>query len=270
MQDNITDGLARDHLADQYGGVFARDTSAGAPRLALRQDAPGELPSFFKELGFDSPQQIDDRAVDEVLVPATKRDLAERRQQTLATMVMMGINRVVVRDGEINAKLMFHIDASETTGLKFDQTKTSNGTMSGYAGRNPFGAGSIMVNTSSINAQSALNVRADLTGQVTVRFATETFPLERFADSNAIQLINNNAKVPQAAPVVAPAGHGAATPGARRAATPAPAAGRRPPRLPQQRRHRPGRRHRNPRDGGRRRSVGTLRSTGCNPISPRH
>jgi hypothetical protein len=105
MQDNITDGIAHDHLADQYAGVFARDTGAGMPRLAVRQDAPAELPSFFKELGLDTPQQIDDRAVEEVLVPATRRNLAERRQQTLATMVLMGINRVVVRDGEINAKL---------------------------------------------------------------------------------------------------------------------------------------------------------------------
>jgi hypothetical protein len=113
---------------------------------------------------------------------------------------------------------MFHIDASETTQLKFDQTKVSSGNMSGTAGRNPYGASSVMVNTTSLNAQSAINVRADLTGQVTVRFASETFPLERFADSAAIQLINNNAKVP--APVPAPAA--AAAPGA--AATTVPAA----------------------------------------------
>jgi hypothetical protein len=131
--------------------------------------------------------------------------MAERRQQTLATMVLMGINRVIVKDGEINAKLVFHIDASETTGIKFDQNKVTSGNMSGTAGRNPFGATSVMVNTTSLNAQSALNLRADLTGQVTVRFASETFPLERFADSAAIQLINNNAKVPAPAAPAAPA-----------------------------------------------------------------
>jgi hypothetical protein len=53
-----------------------------------------------------------------------------------------------------------------------------------------------MVNTTNLNAQSDINVRADLTGQVSVKFRSETFPLERFADSAAIQLINSNAKVP--------------------------------------------------------------------------
>jgi hypothetical protein len=206
MNDNVTDGMAKDYLADQYSGVFGRDTTSGTARLVV-QPGGGALPSFFKDLGMDTPDQLTEQNLNEVVVPATRRQLAERRQQTLATMVLMGMNRVIVKDGEISAKLMFHIDASETSQIKFDQNKVSSGNMSGTAGRNPFGATSVMVNTTSLNAQSAINVRADLTGQVTVRFASETFPLERFADSAAIQLINNNAKVPApaAAPVAAPA-----------------------------------------------------------------
>lgn len=202
MGDNVSDGMAKDYLADQYSGVLGRDTSGGAAKMVVRQSG-GELPSFFKDLGLDTPDQLTEQNIEEVVVPATRRQMAERRQQTLATMVLMGINRVIVKDGEISAKLVFHIDASETTNIKFDQNKVTSGNMSGTAGRNPFGATSVMVNTTSLNAQSAINVRADLTGQVTVRFASETFPLERFADSAAIQLINNNAKVPApAAPAV--------------------------------------------------------------------
>lgn len=205
MGDNVSDGMAKDYLADQYSGVLNRDTRDGTPRLVVNQGA-GQLPSFFKELGFDSPDQLNDQAINEVVVPATRRQMAERRQQTLATMVLMGINRVIVKDGEISAKLMFHIDATESTNIKFDQNKVTSGNMSGMAGRSPFGATSVMVNTTSLNAQSAINLRADLTGQVTVRFASETFPLERFADSAAIQLINNNAKVPAPTPVAAAPG----------------------------------------------------------------
>jgi hypothetical protein len=201
MQDNVSDGMAKDYLSDQFSGVFGRDTSGGQAKLVVRPNA--ELPSFFKDLGIDAPEQLTEQNINEVVVPATRRQMAERRQQTLATMVLMGINRVIVKDGEISAKLMFHIDATESTNIKFDQNKVTSGNMSGTAGRNPFGATSVMVNTTSLNAQSAINVRADLTGQVTVRFASETFPLERFADSAAIQLINNNAKVPApAAPAV--------------------------------------------------------------------
>lgn len=213
MGDNVTEGQAKDYLADQYSGVLGRDTSSGAARMVVHQTS-GELPSFFKDLGLDTPDQLTEQSIEEVVVPATRRQMAERRQQTLATMVLMGINRVVVKDGEISAKLMFHIDATESTNIKFDQNKVTSGNMSGTAGRNPFGATSVMVNTTSLNAQSAINVRADLTGQVTVRFASETFPLERFADSAAIQLINNNAKVPApAAPAVVVPGTPAA-PGA--------------------------------------------------------
>lgn len=240
MQDNVTDGMAKDYLTEQFGGVLGRDTSSGQPRMVVRQ-AGGQLPSFFKDLGLETPDQLTEQNLDEVVVPAVRRQMAERRQQTLATMVLMGINRVVVRDGEINAKLMFHIDASESTQLKFDQNKITNGNMSGVAGRNPFGATSVMVNTTSLNTQSATNVRADLTGQVTVRFASETFPLERFADSAAIQLINNNARVPAPAPgpsatptpgAVAPVSS-QPTPGAPTAAAPSPAATP-PPRVPAQ------------------------------------
>ena len=229
MNDNVSDGMAKDYLADQYGNVLARDTTGGTAKLVPRQGT-AELPSFFKDLGLATPADLTDDNINDVVVPATRRQMAERRQQTLATMVMMGINRVIVKDGEINAKLVFHIDASETNNIKFDQNKVTSGNMSGTAGRNPFGATSVMVNTMSVNAQNAINMRADLTGQVTVRFASETFPLERFADSAAIQLINNNAKVPTPAPAPAPGTPGAqpAAPGAQPAAAapppPAPAA----------------------------------------------
>jgi len=200
MADNISDGVAKDFLADQHEGFLIRDTAGGRPRLRVNPDQPadGEMPSFFKDLGFESPDQIDDQAMEEVVVPATRRSMAERRQQTLATMVLMGINRVVVDDGEIQAKLQFHIDARETTNLRFDQQKTTTGNIS-KGGNSPFTANGIMVNTTSLNAQSDINVRTDLTGQVKVKFRSETFPLERFADSAAIQLINQNARVPQAA-----------------------------------------------------------------------
>jgi hypothetical protein len=198
MNDNVTDGQVKDYLADEHPDVFTKDTSGGAPVLRANSNGsgPAPLPSFLQDLGFQAPQDIDEASVDDVIVPATKRALAEQRQQTLATMVLMGINRVVVDDGEILAKLMFHIDASETTTLRFDQTKTTIGNMAGTAGRSQFTAQGLMVNTTSLNAQSDLNVRADLTGQVNVKFRSETFPLERFADSAAIQLINQNAKVP--------------------------------------------------------------------------
>lgn len=226
MSENVSDAHAKDYLADQYGGLFSRDISQGKPMLQANPNAPenAEMPKFFADLGFDSPQQIDEQAINETIVPATRKSMAERRQQTLATMVLMGINRIVVDEGEILAKLVFHIDASETMNMTFNQTKQTLGNMAGTSGRNQFTGNGIMVNTSSLNAQSDMNVRADLTGQVKVKFRSETFPLERFADSAAIQLINENAKVPTPAANANQAAPTAVNPPAQTIAAPPPGA----------------------------------------------
>jgi hypothetical protein len=229
MDDHVNEGTAKDHLVQRYPDVFGSDLESGSPQLVINEPPEGDdapLPSFFQDLGFEDRSDIDEEAVQQKIVPATRRTLAEQRQQTLATMVLMGINRIVVDDGEINAKLQFHIDASEETKLRFTETKTSMGNLGGSAGRRRFDANGLMVNTSTLNAQSDMNVRADLTGEVRVKFRSETFPLERFADSAAIQLINNSAAVPAPAQAAAPPAPGAPAPAAppAPAAAPAPAA----------------------------------------------
>ncbi len=68
-EDRISDADARAHLKDAYPGVLAD--------------------------GAD--EECDEREAK--LVRAAKRELARQRQQLLATMVLMGINRIVVTDG---------------------------------------------------------------------------------------------------------------------------------------------------------------------------
>lgn len=200
MADNITDDMARDHLTSNHADVFRKDMSQGMPRMAVAQDGSAQLPSFLRELGFDSPLDLDETAVEQVVIPETRRTLAEMRHQSLATMVMMGINRIVVSDGEINAKLVFHVDASESMDLSFNDYKPTNWTLAGKLGGNAFGASGVVVNTLSTNAQSDVNMSTQLTGEVRVRFRSDYFPLERFADSAAIQLINSHARVAQPLP----------------------------------------------------------------------
>ncbi len=228
MADNISDDMAKDHLTSNYSDIFAKDTSSGSPMMTVRTDgvAAGQLPSFLKDLGFDSPADLDATAVNDVVIPETRYTLAEMRHQSLATMVMMGINRIVVSDGEINAKLVFHVDASESTTLTFSDYKPTSWTMAGKLGGNSFGASGVLVNTTNLNAQSDVNMKADLTGEVRVRFKSDYFPLERFADSAAIQLISSRAKI--AAPstpaaTTAPAPVPAPVPAAQPALPPMPA-----------------------------------------------
>lgn len=231
MDDHVTDAMARDHLADNYGEVFQKTIDGQHPKLGVRNDTSAPLPSFLKNLGFESPEDIDEETLETVVVPDTRRQLAEMRHQSLATMVMMGINRVVVQDGEINAKLIFHVDASESMDFTFNENKPTNWTLPGRAGRNSFAASGILVSTTSVNTQSDLNLRADLTGEVKIRFKSDYFPLERFADSNAIQLINSRAKVPVQAPPAAPALPAPGAPGAVSASPPPSATPATPPGL---------------------------------------
>jgi hypothetical protein len=223
MADNINDDMARDHLTSSYGEVFQKDMSAGYPQMTVSQQVPaGQLPSFLKDLGFDSPADLEQEAVDSVVIPETRRTLAEMRHQSLATMVMMGINRIVVSDGEINAKLVFSIDASESMSLTFNDYKPTNWTLAGQLGANAFGASGIVVNTTTLNAQNEVNMNADLTGEVRVRFHSDYFPLERFADTAAIQLINSHARVAQPVPEAAATAPPAGAPPVAAAAPPPP------------------------------------------------
>ncbi len=200
MDEHITDDMARDHLADNYGSVFEKQLTPQGPKLAVAPPAPTSggsappLPGFLQDLGFSDSGDIDEHAMNEAVIPQVRRTLAETRHQSLATMVMMGLNRIIIDEGEINAKLIFNVDASETTSLTFDEQKPTNWTLAGTAGRNAFGASGLVVTTTNLNTQSDISVRAELTGEVRIKFRSDYFPLERFADSAAIQLINNNAR----------------------------------------------------------------------------
>jgi hypothetical protein len=94
--------------------------------------------------------------------------------------------------------------------LTFNDYKPTNWNLAGKLGGNAFGASGIVVNTTNVNAQSDVNMNAELTGEVRVRFRSDYFPLERFADSGAIQLINSHARVPDPRRQEAPAAPGAA------------------------------------------------------------
>lgn len=200
MDEHITDDMARDHLADNYGSVFEKQMTAQGPKLSVAPPAPPAggaapaLPGFLQDLGFTDSGDIDEHAMNEAVIPQVRRTLAETRHQSLATMVMMGLNRIIIDEGEINAKLIFNVDASESTALTFDEQKPTNWTLAGTAGRNAFGASGLVVTTTNLNTQSDISVRAELTGEVRIKFRSDYFPLERFADSAAIQLINNYAR----------------------------------------------------------------------------
>jgi hypothetical protein len=217
MSDNITDNTARDYLASSYPGHFKIETSNNSARVRMRDGADDlAKPNFRTDLGLNEDVSLDDDTAEEMLVPAARRKIAQNRHQMLSTMVLMGINRIVVTSGRIRAKLDFQIDARDTgraeTASQFDwkneATMGFGGGLVGWLG----GASGEVKNTvtyvSSKKNESTddLQVRADLMGEVDIKFKSDYFPLERFANPNVITLIQGNTANPTANAPATPSG----------------------------------------------------------------
>src|SRR5262245_49430331 len=94
--ENVTENQAKDSLVARYPSVFQINVVDGTPQVRPKDgvDTSDGLPNFGKDLGLsDDVSELDEETIDTKLVPAARDSLARSRQQLLATMVLMGINR---------------------------------------------------------------------------------------------------------------------------------------------------------------------------------
>jgi hypothetical protein len=122
---NTTENQAMDHLVSRYPSLLQVQAQGGQPKVTVKDGADTDnLPDFQKELGLSEPvSDLDDETIQGKLVPAARNDLARGRQQLLATIILMGINRIIITDGRINAKIRFNFSARESrnvTASSFD------------------------------------------------------------------------------------------------------------------------------------------------------
>ncbi len=210
MADNITDNMARDYLTASYPGHFYVETSDQAARVRVREGADDRpKPDFRSAFGLTDDVDVDDDTAEELLVPAARRRLAQNRHQMLATMVLLGINRIVVTSGRIRAGMGFRIDASDTgrvsTASQFDfkneTTASYGGGLAGWlAGGPKFQTKNTVVYVSSTEKDSSdeLRVNANLTGEVDLKFKSDYFPLNRLATPAMLSAIQGNTPNPAA------------------------------------------------------------------------
>jgi hypothetical protein len=227
-RDNVTLNQARDTLAERHGQdlviLFPKTGETGQPRLVPRPGREGESPSWLARYDL-SGQELSEELTEGALLQKGRLSSGEDRLQSLATMVLMGINRIVVNEGEVRARLQFHATARDKLQAEAQQMGVA------VASRGMSAASTqMMVSTVKANSQADSTIKTDLMGEVRVNFRSETFPLERFADSAAIQLMNRHARwktepssEPQPAP--APAAPAATAPAAT---APPPAGGTAP------------------------------------------
>jgi hypothetical protein len=192
------------------------DEVARGAQLAPR--AEGSSPAWLADFGLEG-QELTAELLEEQLVPQVRRQIGTERHRLLATMVTLGLNRVAVKDGSISAKVMFRAAARDNTTVQYAQNPdTASGSPGawGARGSTAYAGVSTLVQTVNVNAQNDTNLRADLFGEVKLNFVSETLPLDRLADPQALGLIQRQAVLgaPRAAATAAPAAvpAGATTP----------------------------------------------------------
>lgn len=240
-EENVTANQARDWLVAQYPGdlALARNDSSTAvvPRGALDEYGSGPSPEWLRDFGA-ADQPLTPELIEDVLVPGARDRLAGDRMQTLATLVMLGMNRIVVRDGSITARLKFRAAASDKSAVDYAVSDDPGGaTPSGSwstRGSTAYAAPVTKVSTVGVNAQTDTTMNAELFGEVKINFASETIPLDRFADDARKTMLERAARpmpVAGAVPAVpaSPAAPVALPVAAAPALIPAPAAAVPPP-----------------------------------------
>jgi hypothetical protein len=272
--ENVSDNQGRDQLVQQFPDLFQLGTSdggdfmgssSGQPRVQLKdgvdeddalQQVNSKLPTPVKSMDLSDDQN------EGALVQSARTQLATSRQQLLATMVLMGINRIVVTDGKIQAKIMYDFQArdnskSQRSAAAMDYATDSSGnvqrtygsegtyetsqggseTSSGSDGTQDRKTGDFYtkgqykytqqpiitaMSTATEASESALQTKAQLSGLVDINFKSDYLPLDKMADSFQIGMIQNAAKPGRGAG--AAAGGSAAAGATPGAATPPPPA----------------------------------------------
>ena len=199
MADNISDEQAHGWLAQTYPRHLTLSGGKAVPRDGADSQPP---PDFERELHVSA--SLDEASIEETLLPAARRRLAETRLQMLSTMVLMGINRIVITAGKIRATMGFHIDTSDSAFERNAEDLDARVAMRGHYNALVWGveasASLAYVTSRRAGSDAEINVETDLTGEVELHFKSDYFPVERFAPSGTLRAISANTAVPEANP----------------------------------------------------------------------
>jgi hypothetical protein len=237
--DNVTENQGRDHMVERFPEIFeiGQDEFADTPgpRLKLRDgvDESAALKQVRTSMKFEDGKldsmDLSDENVEKALVIAARTQLARQRQQLLASLVIMGINRIVVTDGKISAKIMYDFQARDTRSMRrsavaSDYARDKYGNLqTTWAGEGEYDSGGdssydrgkdtetrdsnwfakgkykysqqpvlTAMSTATEASDSQLQTRAQLAGAVEVNFKSDYLPLEKMATPGMMAAIQGN------------------------------------------------------------------------------
>ncbi|HEX6245119.1 MAG TPA: hypothetical protein VFZ61_29560, partial [Polyangiales bacterium] len=138
------------------------------------------------------------------LGPLIRQRIGRERQQMLATMVQMGLQRVVVDEGRLHASMDMRVDtrsAQNTQQARREELDIDAGAaaqmgmgMWGASAHLNVGYNKVQADSSSTNEEIA--TRAGLRSSVDLAFRTDQIPLDRMATRSQRARLDANARVP--------------------------------------------------------------------------
>jgi hypothetical protein len=213
-QDHITMPEAKKQVAQKFPNIFdlvnqadaSGDGGSSGPDLKVK-DSADEMPDFKSAFGMDEQPDVSDPDGLQKLVLAAQLQLARQRQQQLAAMVMLGVNRIVVTDGKINAKILIDIKSKDSSTRERDMSRSQSDsdTRQHDTSNSSFWGGdsdethetrvsTVNVNESgSNNDQRKLETHAQLTGEVAINFKSDYFPLEKLTSAGDLLKVQSAA-----------------------------------------------------------------------------
>ncbi len=210
--------FAGQHITDQDATAWIAARSAlfrlvdgdEGPELDLAPDADlAEHTDALRTL-LDATEDevlgVDDSELAATLLPLVRRKIGRERQQILATLVMMGLRKVVVDDGRLHASMDLRVDTRSAA----EQMEASrrdfrmNTSASANFGIGAWGASASMsasvgyVQSDQVHTQEEIATRAGLRSSVDLVFHTEPVQLGQMATPETRRRIQSNARVPAA------------------------------------------------------------------------
>lgn len=193
--DHIPESQAREQIASRFPGSVKIERDAnGSTRLAPTGD-DADMGALQQMTNSKERIDLSSEEGERKFLTAARLELARQRQKMMAMMVMLGINRIIVTNGRINAKVIFDIKTEDlSTRRGQDSLDDQRSTEAGAAAAAwaPWGAGGGYARTShktrvrsSVDdySSSKAQMKAQLSGEVRVDFRSETLPPEKLLDS---------------------------------------------------------------------------------------
>lgn len=209
-KDNFTLNQGRDWMVNRFPNSLQMNVQNGQPRLQLTpQGEEGGLEEIQNTLGLQQSPDLDDEESEAALAQRAQLEMARLRQKQLATMVLLGINRIVVTDGLINAKVVIDVRTSDIAtrtnrASNYDTKETQRNRRSGggwfssdYDAKKER-TRTIVSSSTDETSESKAEAKAKLSGEVRVNFKSETFPLEKLASQTQIESVNQTAQPAEA------------------------------------------------------------------------